>query len=257
MQPRQMPFVILFLVVAVAAQIACSRSTPTNESVATSSPFPDRSAVVDQIFARYAEAVGGQAAIDRVTSYKTKGTFELSGRRGALEIWAKDPDKNLTVIQFPQVGTLKKGFDGETRWVQTPVGTVSDSSEQEISEIERDAEIYQAGKIKSLYRSLKLERKARLGGRDVHMIEGEQAKGPPETLFFDVENGLLVRWDMARRHPKRGVVFVKVHISDYREVDGVKVPFKVRFAFESFDFTITLNEVKHNIEIDDAIFKKP
>lgn len=257
MQTKLLQFLILLFVVAIAAQIACNRATPTSAPTATSSPSPATSAVVDQIFARYTEAVGGQEAIDRVTSYKTKGTFELAGRRGSIEIWGKDPNKNLTVIEFPQVGTVKKGFDGETQWVQTPAGTVSDSSEQEIAEVERDAEIYRAGKIKSLYQSLKMGAKARLGGRDVHMIEGEQAKGPAEKLFFDVENGLLVRWDMARRHPKRGTVFVKVHLNDYREVDGVKVPFKVRFAFESFNFTITLDEVQHNIAIDDAIFKKP
>lgn len=256
MQPRQQ-FLILFFVVAITAQIACSRSTPTNESSAAPTSTPSQVALVDQIFARYTEAIGGQEAVDRVTSYKTKGSFELGSMRGALEVWGKDPNKNLTVIEFPRIGTLKKGFDGETRWVQTPVGTVSDSNEQEIAEVERDAEVYRAGKIKNLYKSVKLISKARLSGRDVYMIEGEQAKGPAEKLFFDVDNGLLVRWDMARKHPQRGTVFVKVHLSDYRDVDGVKVPFNVRFSFESFSFTIKIDELQHNVVIDDAVFKKP
>lgn len=89
------------------------------------------------------------------------------------------------------------------------------------------------------------------------MIEGIPAKGPPEKLFFDIDNGLLVRWDMARRVPNRGTVFVKVHLDDYRDVGGVKMPFDVRFAFESFNFRIKVEEMQHNIEIDDAIFKKP
>ena len=76
-------------------------------------------------------------------------------------------------------------------------------------------------------------------------------------MLFDTESGLLVRWDMARRDPRRGNVFVKVHLDDYRQVDGVKVPFSVRFAFESFDFTIKINDLKHNVSIDDAVFKKP
>jgi hypothetical protein len=246
---------LLFAVVLVA-QISCSRLIPSKRSGA-SSPTPDQTALIDQIFARYTEAVGGQEAIDRITSYKTKGTFELAGRRGSIEVWGKNPNKNLTVIEFPVIGTVRKGFDGETQWVQTPAGTVSDSSEQEISEIERDAEIYRAGKIKSLYQKVILESKARIGGREVYMIEGVPAKGPSEKLFFDVENGLLVRWDMARKHPKRGTVFVKVSLSDYKDIDGVKVPHQVRFAFESFSFTITVDEQQHNVAIDDAIFKKP
>jgi hypothetical protein len=255
MQIKRFEFSILLCLVIVA-QIACIRSSRKQET-SNSPQSPEQVALVDQIFTRYTEAVGGQEAIDRVTSYKTKGTFELAGRRGSIDIWGKDPNKNLTVIEFPVIGTVKKGFDGETQWVQTPAGTVSDSSEQEIAEVERDAEIYRAGKIKNLYEKVKLESKARLSGRDVYMIEGIPAKGPSEKLFFDVENGLLVRWDMARKHPKRGTIFVKVHLDDYKDVDGVKVPHKVRFAFESFNFTITVDELQHNIAIDDAVFKKP
>ena len=255
MQIKRFEFSILLCLVIVV-QIACLRSS-RKEASSNSPPSAEEVALVEQIFTRYTEAVGGQEAIDRVTSYKTKGTFELAGRRGSIEIWGKDPNKNLTVMEFPVIGTIKKGFDGQTQWVQTPAGTVTDSSEQEIAEVERDAEIYRAGKIKNLYEKVRLERKAWLSGRDVYMIEGIPAKGPSEKLFFDIENGLLVRWDMARKHPKRGTVFVKVHLDDYKDVDGVKVPHKVRFAFESFSFTITVDELQHNVAINDAVFKKP
>lgn len=255
MQIKRFEFSILLCLVIVV-QIACLRFS-RKEAPSNPPPSTEEVALVEQIFTRYTEAVGGQEAIDRVTSYKTKGTFELAGRRGSIEIWGKDPNKNLTVLEFPVIGTVKKGFDGETQWVQTPAGTVTDSSEQEIAEVERDAEIYRAGKIKNLYEKVRLERKAWLSGRDVYMIEGIPAKGPSEKLFFDIENGLLVRWDMARKHPKRGTVFVKVHLDDYKDVDGVKVPHKVRFAFESFSFTITVDELQHNVAINDAVFKKP
>jgi hypothetical protein len=176
---------------------------------------------------------------------------------GNIEGWSKDPNKTLVVIEFPRIGTLKKGFDGETRWVQTPAGTFSDSSPQEIAELDRDAEVYSAGKIKSLFESMKLDNKAKLNGRDMNVIEGKPAKGPAEKLFFDVENGLLVRWDMARRQEGRGTVFVKVHLDDYKEVGGLKVPFKIRFNFESFTLLVQVNELEYNVPIDDAMFRKP
>jgi hypothetical protein len=151
---------------------------------------------------------------------------------------------------------LKKGFDGETNWFQTPGGTFTDKSHEEIAKLERDSAAYGAAKIRSLFDSMKLEPKARLNGRDVQVIEGKPLKGPAEKLFFDVENGLLVRWDMARRETNR-TIFVKVHLDDYREVGGVKAAFKVRFAFEQFTFTVQVDEVEHNIPIDDAMFRKP
>jgi hypothetical protein len=256
---RRLARFYLLLGILLTGQVACSRLSQPNVLPPTPSPSPNQAAIVDQILARYTEAIGGEVAIERVKSYHAKGTFvtSVSPEQGAFETWGKEPNKTLSMIEFPRIGALKKGFDGETRWVQTPAGTFSDQSPQEIAEVERDADVYRAGSIKSLYQSMRLDRKARLKGRDVYIVEGTPVKGPAEKLLFDTESGLLVRWDMARRDPRRGNVFVKVHLDDYREVDGVRVPFSARFAFESFDFTIKINELKHNVAIDDAVFKKP
>jgi len=248
--------IALLIAVVIAIQLSCARG-PSSESQPAASPSPDEQAVIDQILQRYEQALGGREAIAAVTSQRMKGTFQLAGMTGNIEGWRKEPGKTLLVIEFPRIGTLKKGFDGETRWVQTPAGTFNDSNPQEIAELDRDAEVYRAGKIKSLFESMKLENKARLNGRDVYMIEGKPAKGPAEKLFFDVENGLLVRWDMARRKEGRGTVFVKVHLDDYKEVGGLKVPYKIRFAFESFTFLVQAEELELNIPIDDAVFRKP
>jgi zinc protease len=249
--------VLMVMAVVLTAQISCVRPGPATESTPTASPTPTEQAIVDQILQHYEAALGGKEAIANITTYKLKGTFELAGMTGTIESWRKEPLKTLTVIEFPRIGTLKKGFDGENRWVQTPAGTFRDSSPQEIAELERDSEVYSVGRIKSLFESMKLENKARLNGRDVYVIEGKPPKGPAEKLLFDVENGLLVRWDMARRQPNRGTVFVKVHLDDYKDIDGVKIPFNVRFAFESFTFIVKLQSIEHNIPIDDAVFRKP
>ena len=255
MLTKRLTFLLLLAAIAIPT-LSCNRlgSSPDRPAPA---PSPTEQEVIDQILDRYQQAIGGKEAIAAITSYKLKGTFEAAGLNGTLEGWRKEPHKTLSVIEFPRIGALKKGFDGENRWVQTPAGTFSDSSPQAIAELERDAEVYSAGKIKSLFDSMKLENKARLNGRDMYVIEGKPVRGPAEKLFFDVESGLLVRWDMARKHPKRGTLFVKVHLEDYKEVAGVKVPFKVRFAFESFNFTVKVDELEHNIPIDDAVFRRP
>jgi hypothetical protein len=246
----------LLTAIVITTQLSCARLGSSRSQPAARPP--DEQATIDQILRRYEEALGGRGAIDAITSYKMEGNFQLPGMSGKISGWRKEPDKTLTVLEFPRFGTLKKGFDGQTRWVQTPAGTFSDSNaEEEIAEMERDAEVFSAGRIKSLFDSMKLEYNARLDGREVRVIEGKPARGPAEKLFFDVENGLLVRWDMARKQKNRGTVFVKVHLDDYKDVDGLKVPHKVRFAFESFNFTVQVEKLENNIAIDDAIFRKP
>lgn len=246
----------LSLVFALAVGSSClKKSNPESNA---SSP-EESNAKIDEILQKYEAAVGGRQAIDHVTSYHGTGTFStsLSSLTGTYEVWGKDPDKTLSTITFPRLLVIKKGFDGTSRWVQTPAGTFSDESSSGMSELERDADIYRAGKIKSLYAKMLLQPKARLHGHEVYVVEGQPARGPSEKLFFDVKDGLLLRWDMVRKDPKRGNVFVKVHLEDYREVDGVKIPFNVRFAFESFDVIMKIDEIKHNVDIPDSLFKKP
>ena len=255
MHTKQIPFVPLLLAIAIAAHVSCVRRTSTGADPAAS-PTPTEQAKIDEILQRYEDAVGGRAAIDALTSYKLKGTFQLAGMTGKVEAYRKEPDKYLSIMEFPRIGTLKKGFDGETHWFQTPGGTFTEKSQEEVAKLERDTAAYSAAKIRDLFDTMKLEQKARLNGRDMHVIEGKPVKGPAEKLFFDAENGLLVRWDMARRDTNR-TIFVKVHLDDYREVGGVKAAFKVRFVFESFNFIVNVDEAESNIPIDDAIFRKP
>ena len=248
---------LVLLAVLITAQLSCARRTGTKAGPPSSpSPSPGEQAKIEEILQRYEQAVGGKEAIEGVTSYRMKATFHVLGIAGNLEGWQKEPHKTLVVMQLPRIGKFKKGFDGETRWLQTPAGTFTDSAPQEIAELEREADAYSASKIREFFETMKLENKAWLSGKDVYVIEGKPAKGPAEKLFFDIENGLLVRWDMARRRQDR-TVFVKIHFDDYRDVGGVKLPFKLRFAFEQFNFNVQLEEVEHNIPIDDAIFKKP
>ena len=248
----------LLILIVLTGQLSCARFG-RSRSQSAARPSAEEQAAIDQILQRYEQALGGRQAIDAIKSYKMEGSFQIQGINGRIAGWRKEPDKTLTVLEFPRFGTLKKGFDGQTRWVQTPAGTVSDeNAEEEIAEMERDAEVFSAGRIKSLFESMKLDYNARLSGREVRVIEGKPPTGPAERLYFDIENGLLVRWDMARKQNKRGGrVFVKVHLDDYKDVDGLKIPYKVRFAFESFNFIVQVEKLENNIEIDDAIFRKP
>ena len=253
----KLPPVLLLVALLVTVQLSCVRRPRTSKKAAVPAASPTEQDIIDQILKHYEDALGGEQAIAAITTLRMKGTFELAGITGTIESWRKQPRKTLFVFDFPRIGKLKKGFDGENRWVQSSAGTFTDNNEQELAELERDAEVFGAGRIRSVFESMKLESRARIQGRDMYVIQGTPPKGPAEKLFFDVENGLLTRWDMARSVPNRGTVFVKVHLDDYREVRGVKMPFNVRFAFESFSIHLKMDEIEPNVPIDDAIFRKP
>lgn len=247
----------MLYVFAVAAALAGCRAATVPPRDAATTPAPGAGA--DLIFDRYAEAVGGQEAVDRVKTLSLKGEFEMTGRAARLpvEVYIRKPDRALMVISVPGLGEIRRGIAGGEGWAQVPAVGVVEDSPAEITEVERDYDVYQAGRIRELYKSVSAGGRARLGGREHLVVEGRPARGPAEKMFFDAETGLLRRWDVARRRPGRNIVFAHVYLDDYREVDGVKVPFTVRYYIEPRFLTLRLHEVKHNVPLADAIFKRP
>src|SRR6185503_12866326 len=208
---------------------------------------------LDAVLTKYVAAIGGRDAQRRITSRVSKGRVDVPGVSfgGKLEIYAKAPNKSLTVLDVEPAGLVKQGFDGRTVWTNG-----SDTA----NGIERaalvDADFYREIKLKEQYTRIELLGKVKEGFRQVYLVEAARGNGAAENLYFDVETGLLIRRDVPRRTSK-GVLRAEVYFSDWRDVDGVKVPFKITQAIENTKFVITFEDVKQNLPVDDAIFVRP
>lgn len=208
---------------------------------------------LDVVLAKYVAAIGGRDAQRKITSRVSKGRVDVPDVSfgGKLEVYAKAPNKSLTVMDVEPVGLVKQGFDGRTGW-----SNGSDAA----NGIERtalvDMDFYREIKLKEQYTRIRLLGKVKEGFRQVYLVEAVPRSGMSENLYFDVESGLLVRRDVPRRTSK-GVVRAEVYFSDWREVDGVKVPFKITQAIQNTKFVITLEDVKQNVPVDDSIFLRP
>src|SRR5580704_6475274 len=108
---------------------------------------------VNDILARYVSALGGRAAISKVTSRISKGTFEVEGKeetRGTAESYAKAPNKYLSIITVPNYGEIRRCFDGQAGWIKTPDVGLTVFTGQDLSSVKRSSEIYQAIKLAEL-----------------------------------------------------------------------------------------------------------
>ena len=57
--------------------------------------------------------------------------------------------------------------------------------------------------------------------------------------------------------PGAGEVEQTSDLSDYREVNGIKIPFAINVSSAIQRFTIAVSQVEHNIKIDEALFARP
>ena len=212
----------------------------------------------DQILDKYVQALGGKAALEKITSTASKGTFEIAavGASGSAEIWEKAPNKTALRLDIPGFGLVLDGFNGTVGWSQDPQSGLREKTGVELAAARRDADFYKPLKLKLLFPKITVKGKEKLGDKDAYVLVATPAEGAPETWYFDAESGLLARLDLDRETPQ-GKMAVQVFQEDYKDVGGIKVPHTVRQVTSAFTIVIKLDDVKQNVAVDDTKFNKP
>jgi hypothetical protein len=241
--------------------------TAPGQPAATPTPTP-APPTGDQILAKYIEALGGQAAIDKMKTLVMKGTYAgFNGPTQPYEVDMAAPDKFYINVTAQQ-GTIERGFDGKVAWEKGPrrVGeapqtttiVVSELMNPVLDDLKSTFLFFHNIKLKEQFTRLRGGRKDKIGDRDVIVVNGTTADNHREQLFFDAETGLLLRRISYLETPI-GVIPNQIDFEDYRDVDGVKVPFTVRVLSVEPGLVSTrkYTEIKLNAPVDDAKFKMP
>src|SRR5690349_5843801 len=98
-----------------------SAPTPSAAPQASPSPTPALPSA-DEIFSKYAAAVGGQTAIDKLKSRTAKGTItQANGNSFQFELSQAAPDKFYLLVTTPQ-GPFERGFNGQVGWEKSARG---------------------------------------------------------------------------------------------------------------------------------------
>ncbi|MBL9134592.1 MAG: hypothetical protein JNK85_01925 [Verrucomicrobiales bacterium] len=227
--------------------------------VGVQSPAADATPTVDQILDRYMESLGGRPALERLKTRSIKGEVEMVslGVRGKLEVQNKAPNLQTSKIEFDGFGTMREGYDGKVAWSAAPFQGVTEKKGGELARVQRTMWFPRELRFKEAYSRMEAKGSAKVGSGEAWVVEGWPAAGKPDRLYFDKKSGLLVR-EESTVETSLGEMTFEIEFSDYREVDGVKVPHQHRIPKpESLNLRITVNEVVHNTELKDSAFTKP
>ena len=218
----------------------------------------------DEIIDRYLQAIGGAQRLATITSITATGTsvgFGGFGGGGAVQFYAKAPDQRTTVIEFkdaPGRDASIRSFDGKVGWIKTPLTVLGEYQVvgNELDGARLDAQLTFPGQIKQVLSNFRTLQPASINDKEVDVV---QANGPGRvfvTMYFDKLTGYLVRSVRYAASPI-GRMPTQVDYSDYRDVNGVKIPFKYTFAWLDGRDAFQLNNVRANVPIDAAKFGKP
>lgn len=219
---------------------------------------PSKMPTVQEILAKYTQAIGGKAANEKIKSRMTKGTLELApmGVKGTFENYTAAPNKTTAKISLAGIGDFFDGFDGTTAWTINPLQGNRDKQGEELAQTKLTNDFYRETNLGKLFPKMELRGVEKVGENDAYVVVGTPDKLPAETFYFDTKSGLLVRQDATTIAPE-GNVSSKTFFEDYREVDGVKIAFKTRTILPQFELITTFTEVKNNVAVEDAKFAKP
>ncbi len=203
----------------------------------------------------YFEAIGGK---DKVASIKTEKMLlemKVKGPQGEMsmeiENLAMAPNKTKSTVSVMGMKMVSM-FDGEKGYKPKGMAGSDPMDAEAVAEAKKETQPFKEfGYLKN---GAKLDGIENVAGKDMYVVVLEDKS----KVYYDVATGLKMK--MTKSEKARGkIVNVTVDFSDYRDVDGVKVPFAVNtkqsMGKMSQEMPATVKSVVFNKDVTEGDFK--
>ena len=208
----------------------------------------------DELIGKYVAALGGAAAIQKIASRVEKGSTVTGGKTVSVEMFRRRRTSGRWC------GTLPRGrYRGLRRafglaWNSGTTGSTMHPGDMEA--VRMDAALHFPLHMAEKFPELRVEYPEKINGREAYVLFASRDGQPAANFYFDEESWLLIRVVRYAESPL-GLNPSQVDYADYRDVDGVQVPFRVTMSEPGEFTTIQFEEIRQNVAIDEAVFSKP
>lgn len=214
---------------------------------------PTGSAIVD----RFVSVTGGKAAYDKVLSEVAEGTVNMGaqGVSGSVRV-LKKAGNAYTVIEIAGVGKLEEGVRNGLAWENNKITGARVRSGEERDVHVRNAAIDLDHQWRKYFVSAELTGSESVAGEDCYKVVLKPKSGEAETRFFSKKSGLLLKMT-ATMPTQMGPMPMESSLSDYRDVQGVKRPFKLGVNAGGQAAEMLFSKWTINAPIPDTAFALP
>ncbi len=213
----------------------------------------------DEILNKHLTAIGGKMTIDRINSLVTKGTSATrNGQSLAYETAQIAPDKGYEAFVTPS-GTSERVLNGARGWLKNADG-VQELLGQRLEDQKLSFPwMFTILRLKDQYSSMRVSGTDKIDDRDVYVVSAIRLDNKLEHLYFNVEDG-LVRRRISYLRTMIGTIPQQTDFEDYRQVQGLKLPFTITVSFVDRGSPILIRkftDIKLNTPLDESMFDKP
>jgi hypothetical protein len=212
-----------------------------------------------EILNRYFEATGGLSRLMAEQTSYSEGTISLGGMEGTLKVWTSKPGRSKVEVALGPLN-ITQGDNGEHAWVLDQNGklqviTNPDEATAKRRQVRMLIEEYAFAKQGSEIFTVKLEGVEQVNGRDCYVVRiSNNINFDSYTAYVNTQTYMQDKAAFVEDDQSRDVYY-----SDYREIEGLLVPFKQKevshITGQAQDMILT--QYVSNPEIDEALFEPP
>jgi len=213
-------------------------------------PRPTES--LDDVLNKFTQAIGGADAVAKAKTLVIHGT-QTTRDLVTTPLTVEEKSTGEYRVQVDSKPNPRTSVsDGKNAWIQQGQNA-RDLEGVQAAQVSRSSELLLLN-LKQRYPNLQVGRYGNVDGVETIVL---QARTPAVTdqFQFERQSGLLKRRTIQTPTPY-GALVEQVDYSDYRDVDGVKLPFQVKYTSWSAATTQKVTDAKVNATIDQADFTK-
>ena len=212
----------------------------------------------EEVLAKSLEAVGGKDAILAIESSYLEGKMTISAQNlgGTLKVWSKG-DNSYVESNIDGVGKSQMWKKGDEMWTKDPIQGLRKLEGKEADQAKWSSDPILAANWNKYFDKAETARISDgEGGRKVIEVELTSEGGDTVTLLFDAETYMPVGQQFTQE-TQMGKMPIRTTLSDFREIAGVKIPFKSTSDMGVVESEQTTEKYEVNVEIDDKKFEPP
>jgi hypothetical protein len=222
----------------------------------------------DEVIEKSLAAMGGRPAHLKIQSRLATGTITLSTPAGeiagTIEVLNAPPNKARALLKA-DLSSLGAGelvvdqrFDGHSGYVLDSLQGNREITGNMLDNMKNSGFPHPYLNFKDLGTSAELVGREKLGDREAFVVVFDPASGSAVRNYIDAETFLPIKTVAKVEIPQIGQEVEQTsEFFDYKEVDGVKIPFRIRTSSSIQTITITFAKVEHNVKVDESLFVKP
>jgi hypothetical protein len=206
---------------------------------------------VQAVYDKYAQAVGGRAAWEKVEAQSEKGTVDITfaGLTGSYE--RHSAVQRMRMIMDLGMGKVDQGFDGTVGWAMQPMGGAQKMPPDQLASAKENALMGAHFLDPARFEKAAVEGKEVFDGVECYKVSLTSKSGQARADYFEVATGL-----------RRGTVASTAGgsqtqvMGEYREFEGRKVPTRMTIGTPQGDIVITITSVSFAKQ-DPTVFEAP